>query len=333
MSDEGSGARQESPPPRRARRARGAALAFLVAATLCWAVNYVGGAAALDEFSPLELTASRWVLAAPVLLVLAAVIERPDWRAVRRAVPRLAVLALIGVSGYNLLLYSALEYTTPSGAALVNAANPGLILLGGALIARVRLRGAAVAGLLLGLVGVLIVLLGGEQGVALSAGPGEGLMVLAILAWTVYSLAGRWIAEIPPITATAMQAAVVAVVFGPLALVVPGPAHDGVGPAGLVALLVVALLPSVGSYLLWNSALRTIPAVEAGVFLNLITVFVVAIGAVTGSLPSVTDLIGGGMILIGVYLGQRSNLRTGGGRSERSPVEPGDASQPPGRDG
>lgn len=289
---------------------RSVAVSFLVVATLFWAINYVVGAAALAEFSPLELTAARWVLAAPVLLVLAAAIERPDWRRVLRALPRLAALGLIGVAGYNLLLYSALQFTTPSGAALVNAANPGLILLGGALLARTRLRGATVAGLLLGLAGVLIVLIaGGDHPLASTAGPGEGLMVLAIIAWTVYSLAGRWVRDVPPITATAIQAVVVAILCAPVAVAVPGPAHDGVSTDGLAALLVVAALPSVGSYLLWNSALRVVPAGEAGLFLNLITVFVVVIGLLLGQVPSPADLLGGAMILAGVYLGQRSALR------------------------
>lgn len=320
MAFVGRGSRIRATGAGAATGSRALAIGFLVLATLFWAVNYVVGAVALEEFSPLELTAARWLLAAPVLIVLAVVIERPDWRAVRRALPRLAILALIGVSGYNLLLYCALQFTTPSGAALVNAANPGLILLGGALLARTRLRAAAVAGLVLGLVGVLVVLLGGgEQEAALSAGPGEGLMVLAILAWTVYSLAGRWVADIPPITATAVQAAIVAALCTPIALATPGPAHDGVTAEGVVALLVIAALPSVGSYLLWNSALRTVPATEAGVFLNLITVFVVVIGAITGSLPSATDLIGGALVLIGVYLGQRSTLRARRDAPDRSP--------------
>lgn len=307
---------------------RRSAILFLVLATLFWAINYVVGAAALAEFSPLELTASRWVLAAPVLLILAAVIERPDWRRVARALPRLAVLGLIGVAGYNLLLYTALQFTTPSGAALVNAANPGLILLGGALLARTRLRGAAVAGLLLGFVGVMIVLVaGGDHPLAVSAGPGEGLMVLAIVAWTVYSLAGRWVSDVPPITATAVQASVIAVLCTPVAAVVPGPAHDGVTASGLIALLVVAALPSVGSYLLWNSALRVIPAGEAGLFLNLITVFVVVIGLFLGSVPSPADLIGGAMILAGVFIGQRSALTTqrSGAREEPGRRMTGDA--------
>jgi drug/metabolite transporter (DMT)-like permease len=305
---------------------RGLAILFLVLATLFWAVNYVVGAAALAEFSPIELTAARWVLAAPVLLLLAAIIERPDWRRVARALPRLALLGVVGVAGYNLLLYSALQFISPSGAALVNAANPGLILLGGALLARARLRRATVAGLLLGSVGVLIVLIaGGDHPLALTAGPGEGLMLLAIVAWTVYSLAGRWVADIPPITATAVQAAVIAVLCSPIALAMPGPAHDGITEAGILALLVVAALPSVGSYLLWNSALRVIPAGEAGLFLNLITVFVVVIGLFVGSVPSPADLLGGAMILAGVFIGQRSALRSAGRSPSRSPVSPVDS--------
>lgn len=287
-------------------RSRTPAVIALVLANLFWAVNYVVGAAAISQFSPLELTASRWVLAAVPLLLLAQLIEKPDWRRVPRALPKLLALALVGVAGYNLLLYTALQYTTSSSASLINAANPGLLLVASALLGRATLTRGSVGGLLLGLVGVLLVLFGGGVEGVNGFGLGEILMLVAIAAWTVYSLAGPWAPDLPPITSTAVQATLVAVVFAPLALLFPGPAADGVDADGIIASIVIAALPSIGSYVLWNSALRTIPAAQAGVFLNLLAVFVVLISAFLGVIPAPLELLGGALVLIGVFVSQRT---------------------------
>src|ERR1700712_519003 len=108
----------------------------LVAAALLWAGNYVVGGAAVHAMNPIALTWFRWLLAAVPLLLL----------------------AVLGVAGYTLFLYSALEFTTPLSASLINAANPAVMVLLAALLLRERIGAAAAAGLVLGLVGVLLVI-------------------------------------------------------------------------------------------------------------------------------------------------------------------------------
>src|SRR5688500_4787763 len=78
------------------------AVAFLVGATLFWAGNYVVGAAAVREVSPLALTCFRWVIAAGPLLIIAQLVERPDWREVRRRWGLMAVLGGLGLAAYPL---------------------------------------------------------------------------------------------------------------------------------------------------------------------------------------------------------------------------------------
>ena len=65
-----------------ARRGTLLGVLALIGATLFWAGNYVIGGEAVDAISPLDLTAMRWVIALIPLLVLAQIIERPNWRAV-----------------------------------------------------------------------------------------------------------------------------------------------------------------------------------------------------------------------------------------------------------
>jgi drug/metabolite transporter (DMT)-like permease len=283
----------------------------LVGATLFWAGNYVLGAVAVQEMSPVSLTALRWALAAVPLAVIAQVVERPDWRAVLRTWPRQVVLALLGMVGYALFVYTALQHTSSVNASLVNALNPALIALLGAAVVRRAPSGRAVAGMLVGLVGVLVVLTGGRLGAltALELNVGDLLMVGAIVVWSVYTIGGRGLAGVPPIASTAVQAAIAAGVMAPFA--VTGHVHWPSGRDATVALVVIAVLPSVGSYLLWNLALRRVPPAEAGSYLNLITVFTVLISAATGYALGAAQVVGGVLVLGGVLLVRDRTPRAG----------------------
>jgi drug/metabolite transporter (DMT)-like permease len=282
--------------------ARTGPVVALVGATLFWAGNYVLGAVAVQEMTPVALTALRWALAAIPLLVIAQVVERPDWRAVLRTWPRQLVLSLLGMVGYALFVYTALQHTSSVNASLVNALNPALIALLGAAVVRRAPSPRAVLGMVVGLVGVLVVITGGRLTglTSLELNVGDLLMLGAIVVWSVYTIGGRSLAGVPPIASTAVQATIAALVMAPFAAA--GRVHWPSGRDATVALLVIAVLPSVGSYLLWNLALRRVPPAEAGSYLNLITVFTVLISAVTGYALGAAQVVGGVLVLGGVLL-------------------------------
>ncbi|HEY0186869.1 MAG TPA: DMT family transporter [Cellulomonas sp.] len=284
------------------RAARIGSVAALVGATLFWAINYVVGAAAVREVSPVSLTALRWSLAVLPLFAVAQVVERPDWPAVLRRWRRQLLLATVGMVGYALFVYSALQHTSSVNASLVNALNPALIALLAAVVAHRRPAGRTVVGTLVGLVGVLVVITGGRltELVHLDLNVGDLLMLGAILVWSVYTIGGRGLVGVPPIASTAVQAAMAALVMSPFALA--GQVHWPSSRQGTAALLLIAVLPSVGSYLLWNLALRRVPPTQAGVYLNLITVFTVAISAATGYALGAAQVGGGVLVLGGVLL-------------------------------
>lgn len=298
------------------------AIACLLAATLFWAINYVIGSSVVTRVDPVTLTLLRWCIAVVPLVVLAQLIERPDWRAVARRWPMLLAMAVLGMVGYNLTLYWALRFTTPVSASLINAINPALIALIAALLLRERLGWRRVVGMLVGLVGVLLVITRGSWQAILAReiNPGDLLMILAISVWTGYTLLGRRLHGVPPIASTAAQAALTIAVMLPVAAVTG--IHPPSRPEDVTAIIVIGLLPSVGSYLLWNVALRRIPASAAGVFLNFIAVFTVAISVVLGTRAGLPELLGGALVLGGVALASLStSWRT------RTPPDSGDATE------
>lgn len=300
---------QAASPSSHGRR-RAVAVLSLLGATLFWAGNYVVGAGAVQSIDPLSLVLLRWVIAAVPLLVTAQLVERPSWRLVLAALPWLATLGVFGLLGYNLLLYVALEHTDPFNASLINAFNPALITLAAAVFLRERLTPVSIAGVLAALVGVLIVLSGGNIAKLLGAGfgPGELLMVGAICVWTAYTITGRLAPKVPPITATAVQALVAVAILAPISFATGGPTLPATD-AGLGSLLFIAVFPSVLSYLLWNRALTVLPAGGAGVFLNLITVFTAILTILAGHSYKAAQMIGGAIVIGGVIVTNARSFR------------------------
>lgn len=288
-----------TPAPAR-RRAVG--ILCLVGATLAWAGNFLVGGVATAEMGALDLVWARWALATVPLFVIAQLAERPDWRALLRHWPRLALLGIIGIGGYNVLLYLSLHHGSALNSSLLNAFNPALIAIGAVVVLGARLSVRAVAGIVVAFAGVVVILTDGDPLAALREPPqlGSLFMVGAIVVWTIYTVGGRTGPRLPPISSTAVQAAAVLALMTPIAL------WDGVAlpqtDAGWASLLYIVIGPSVLSYVLWNLALERVPAHQAGASLNLITVFV-ALGTVLIGAPVVAaQVIGGALVLAGVLL-------------------------------
>jgi drug/metabolite transporter (DMT)-like permease len=276
---------------------------LLVLTNLFWAGNYVFGKYVTAEISPVWITFSRWVLALCALLPMAILLEKPDWSKVKRSWLPLLLMGLFGVVGYNLFLYEALAYTSPLNAALVNSLNPALIVLCSLYLLRERMTGKQYAGLTLSLIGVLITITRGDLALLadFQLNKGDLLMLLAITVWTLYSVIGKRLADIPPITTTAISALLAVLVLLPFALASDFP-FGHVSKLSLIGILYMAVFPSVGSYLLWNMAVRVTGANRAGITLHLIPVFTALLGFVLGEAMSAAQLIGGVLVCTGVLL-------------------------------
>jgi drug/metabolite transporter (DMT)-like permease len=274
---------------------------LLVLATLFWAGNYVIGERVVRVVDPLSLTWLRWLLSAVPLVVLAHLVERPDWPAVLRRWPTLLVMGLVGAAAYPMLLYAALLHTSAVNASVINAINPAVIVLAAALLGQESAGRRSWVGVGAGFVGVLLLLSRGDLGtlLGLRLNTGDLLMLVAVLAWTAYTLGGRRLG-LPVLTATAVQVVLVSVVLAPFAL--------GTGltlpPDGTTwwLLLLIVVFPSIGSYLCWNAAVTRAPAGTAGASMNLVTVFVLAFAALLGQPPTLVQLLGATLVIGGVLL-------------------------------
>ena len=161
---------------------------LLTLAPLLWAGNAIVGRLVHDLVPPLTLNFLRWAIAFLMLLPFTWPVFKRDsglwthWR-------RFAVLGLFGIGMYNALQYMALQSSTPLNVTLVAAGMPVWMMLVGWLFFGAAVSRRQILGALLSIGGVVLVLSRGEWRhlQELRIVPGDLLMILASIAWSVYS--------------------------------------------------------------------------------------------------------------------------------------------------
>ncbi|WP_031263920.1 DMT family transporter [Sporolactobacillus laevolacticus] len=284
------------------------AVSFLVLANLFWAGNYVFGKYVVSEMTPIQMTFVRWLLAVLILFPLAQVLEKPKWGQVWKRWKILLIMSLLGIVGYNVLLYEALRFTTSLNAALVNSINPAVIAIFAVWFLKEKLSVTNSLGLVISLFGVLLVLTHGAllQIFTIHYNQGDLLMLLAITVWTFYTLIGKKLGNVPPIAATAVSATLGLIVLLPFFL------NSGfsyrLSQTATIGIIYIVLFPSVCSFVFWNSAIRVIGASKAGIYLNMLTVFTALISLILGKPITLPQIMGGVLVIIGVYLTNRKSI-------------------------
>jgi drug/metabolite transporter (DMT)-like permease len=262
--------------------------ALLLVPPLLWAGNSVLGRALAPQVSPLTLNALRWWAALLVLLPLGigAVSSAARRAELRRRWRPLALLGLLGVGSYNSLQYLALQTSTAVNVTLIASSAPLWTLLLGTLFYGERVRGMQALGALLSMAGVAVVLLRGDAATlaTLQLVPGDLWMLLAALAWSLYS----WqLARPGPLLSGAQRPAwtwaeflLVQTLFGTAFASAASVVELSLGgrpppatPQMAWALLFLALGPSIAAYRCWGLGVTAVGPALAGFFGNLTPLF------------------------------------------------------------
>jgi|GEM_PF-20262 len=292
--------------------ARGSARGFLllVLANLLWSGNYVAGRVLAAAMPALLLNGIRWTVSATILLALV----RLSGRRVpfRREWPRLLSLGAVGMFAFSSLTYLGLHSVGAARAGILSGVIPVTVVVFGALVAHDRPTPVTGAGAVLAVAGVVL-LFGGRAAGGLGVGPGDLEILLAAVAWGLYTALGRRFAErFDPLAATAGAAvfgAVPSLVAGLLAL--PGQSLH-MAPAAWAALAYVSTAASVLAYWAWTSGVGEVGPARAAAFVNLLPVFTALLGvALLHERLGWRTVAGGAVIIGGALLAQaRGRPRT-----------------------
>jgi drug/metabolite transporter (DMT)-like permease len=252
--------------------------AFLMVAVapLCWAGNIVLAKGIVSMIPPVALAFWRWAVAFLILLPLTWPLVRRDWQAAARGWKMMGLLSLLGITGFNTLLYIAMHTTTAINGALIQTTMPAMIIVICLLLYGERVSRMQVAGVILCVLGAAVVVLQGrwQALVYLNLVRGDLLMIVAVVLYAFYSALLPKRPNIHPLSFMVVTFGVGAVGLLPLYLwemAVVGPFALSPGVAASIGY--VAVFPSIVAYFCWNRGVAVIGANRTGLFITLIPVF------------------------------------------------------------
>ncbi|MGV3549839.1 DMT family transporter [Rhizobium sp.] len=249
---------------------------FLVITGLGWAGNAVVAKFAVGHVGPMTLTVARWTISCAIIAALSLPQIVADWPTIRKNWLVCIVAGALGFTGFNGLLYTALQHTSAINVVIEQAAIPGLIFLGNYLLFRIKLKGAQLAGYMLTLLGVAVTASNGSLRTILELGFNQGdlLMLLAGIIYAAYTISLRYKPDIhwkSMFAASSFGAALAALPM----FVWEASSADFIVPdmIGWSAILFAALVPSIVSQVLYIRGIELIGSNRAGLFINTIPVF------------------------------------------------------------
>jgi drug/metabolite transporter (DMT)-like permease len=274
--------------------------------------TYLAAKRVLGELSPWEVALARFALAAACY---AALMWRRSFHIPRRDLLGLAALGVVAIPLNQGLFLAGLAHTTPSHAALLYALTPIFVFL----LARWRLAEPAtlpkVGGIALAFAGVVVVLSTGRPGPAAQGTLlGDLLVLLAVMAWAIFAVAGKRYAErYGALVSTGLVVVFGTLVYLPFGLMLSSAdAFTRLSPAGWGSLAYLVLVTSVLSYLLYYWALRRTEASRVAIWSNLQPVLTAPLAwALLGDPIGPGLVVGGAMVLSGVLLTQQGEALSG----------------------
>lgn len=288
----------------------GSAILVLITATFFWAANAVAGRLAIDTISPIVLTQMRWILAFVILLPIALPHLKKDWPVIKSRLPYLFIMGASGYTMFNIILYTALTYTSAINATIEQSAMPLFIFILMTLVFRAPPRSGQVIGYFITLLGVVVTVSGGsfQALINLDVNRGDAIMMIGAFVYAAYSVALRskpnihWLSFL---TVLVGCAAITAIPF----LIYEMQTEKFIFPynaMGWGLAVFAGVFPSIVSQACFIRGVELIGANTAGLFLNLVPIFGALLAVlVLGEQFAIYQALGLFLVIGGIFLAQR----------------------------
>lgn len=277
---------------------------LVTASAFFWGANFVLAGPILADLPPLWAAAMRFVLGAALMFAIAGVRRENLLSLLKQHAPTYIMLGAVGITGFNLFFFYALQSTSANSAALIMATNPLLTALLAVAFLGERLTSRHLVALPLALIGVAVVISHGDLNKleSLTFARGDLLMLAANLSWAMYNvLMRRFMPQGAPIANTTWVMAAGAILLASIAL--GSDAHiGGLDIKAGIAMAIMVVGGTVAAYLCWGIGIARLGAARASIFLNLVPVFAMLVGSFLGTLPSTAQIVGGLLVLGGVSI-------------------------------
>src|SRR5215216_434959 len=280
-------------------------------AVVAWGASFIATKIALAEISPITIVWLRFLMGVMILGMAVylrgqfALPERKEWG-------YFALLGFLGITFHQWLQSNGLQTSEAGTTAWIVATTPVFMALLGWFLLKEGLGWTKTLGILLAFIGVLVVVSKGNID-SISIGrlgaPGDVLILISAVNWAVFSALSRRGLKSHP--ASLMMFYVMAIgwlITSILFLTTNGFGEiDNLTLKGWIAVSFLGVFCSGLAYIAWYDALKVLTTAQTGVFLYIEPLVAVVVAFfLLGEAITSASLIGGAIILFGVWLVNRN---------------------------
>ena len=276
-----------------------------------WGINFPIIKGAFADIPPFAFNGFRFLVAAALLLIALRVLEGPP-RFAREDLLGLLALGLVGHVGFQSLFIAGLARTTAGNSSLIMSMAPLFIGVLGVVLGLEHPSVRMWAVLFVAFVGLLVLIEGRGGGrLSLATAAGDLLVLASAFCWAAYTVLSRAFLT----RMSALRLTTVTLILGLPVLVaaaVPGLLHldwTAVALASWGAVAFSAVLAIVVCYVIWYTSVQAVGSTRTAALSNLIPVVaLVAARLLLGEPLGVLQVVGGGVVLFGVWLARSGSV-------------------------
>jgi drug/metabolite transporter (DMT)-like permease len=264
----------------------------LIITIILWASAFVGIKAALDGYTPIQLSVWRFIIASLTLLLIS-FFKKID-RIILKDLPRFFFIGFTGITIYNLALnYGELNVTVSAASFIINTV-PMLTLLLSIIFLKEKISSKAYLGTIISLFGVGLICFA----------EGGALILLAAFSQSVFFLLQKpLLKKYSPLSLICYSVWIGTFCLLPFLLLENTENLKTASIYNHLSVLYLGVFPGSIGYLTWTYVLSKMNVQSATVFLYIIPIITIIIGAIwIKEIPTTSTIIGGIITICGVLI-------------------------------
>lgn len=279
-------------------------------AVITWGGTFIATKVALTQVSPVTIVWIRFGIGV-IILGMAVGLRRQFALPSIGDLAYLALLGFIGVTFHQWLQATGLQTARATTTAWIVATIPIFTAVLGWLALKEPMGWRRTSGIVIAAMGVLLIVSEGKISALFSGETGtigDLLILISAVNWAVYTILSRRELARHPAAGMMFHVMLSGWLFACIWIFGFGPGLgeiQALDTKGWAAILVLGIFGSGLAYIAWYDALQAIPASQLGVFINIEPLVTMLLAPLIHEPFSPMSLVGGGIILFGVWLVNR----------------------------
>lgn len=278
----------------------------LIFAVVVWASSIIVTKLTIQGIGPITLSFSRALVA---FLFLYPFAFRNGFKLKMLLTRNAMIYGVFGYGGNLLLLTFGLKYCSANISAIIHGLFPVFMIFLGYCMLSEKITKIKIFGILFSVIGVIVATIGDLSS---NSGTLTGivLLVLSVLTWSFYTVyAKKTASEENPFVLTEICLGASVIFIFPL--FVGEAAFIGISfPASetLLSILYLGIMSGGIAIILWNYGIQKVNSAVSGIYFNLMPVFGLVFAAFIGEKINPIQIIGCGLVFLGVLIGTSSEI-------------------------